>query len=175
MDEEINYLYLKGNKNSSTVVFSKTYMNVVRVELCYADLPVKNKYESIILDIEEFRSGNTDEGIDVIASRDTNSPIRGFFMTMPVSDQEEGSRRIFRETSDYLYGINFSTPLSFTKLTTRILDQTGKQGHDDCHILVLRVISKEPPTVKRVNPQQQRPQRPVILVPQPRNLIPQTR
>lgn len=166
MEEETYYLTIRSSTNGSTLIFSQTYSNVVRVELCYADVPVKKKGEPITLDVEEFRNGFTDEGVDVITSREANSPVRGFFATLPVENEAEG-RRIFRETSDYLYGINFPTPLTFTRLTTRILDASGKAGAESGHTMVIRVITRRNPPRPSPPPRQQQSQRPIVLVPQP--------
>lgn len=172
MEEETHYLTLKSSNNASTLIFSQQYSNVTRVELCYASVPVKEKGEPIVLDIEELRTGYTDEGLDVIKSRETTSPVRGFFITIPVDALEPGENRIFKETSDYLYGINYSTPLNFTRLTTRVLDQSGKPGHEGGHTIVLRIISRRlsdplppPPQQPRRAPPPRNSQRPVIMIP----------
>jgi len=173
MEEEVHYLTLKSSNNASTLIFSQQYSNVTRVELCYASIPVKEKNEPVVLDIEEFRTGYTDEGLDVIRSRETTSPVRGFFATIPAEGLEEGERRIFKETSDYLYGINYTTPINFTRLTTRVLDQSGKPGFEEGHTIVLRIISRrisEPREPPRQPPRRPLPprnsQRPVIMIPQ---------
>lgn len=170
MEEEIHYLMLKSSTNASTLIFSQQYSNVTRVELCYASIPVKVKDEPLVMDIEELRTGYTDEGLDVIRSRETTSPVRGFFATIPVDGLEEGERRIFKETSDYLYGINYTTPINFTRLTTRVLDQNGKPGLEDGHTIVLRIISRRIAELPRQPPRRPLPprnsQRPVIMIPQ---------
>ena len=172
MEEEVHYLTLKSSGNTSTLIFSQQYSNVTRVELCYASISVKESGEPIVLDIEEFRTGFTDEGLDVIKSRETTSPVRGFFVTIPTDGVDAGEKRIFRETSDYLYGIDYSTPINFTRLTTRVLDQSGKPGLEEGHTLVLRIISRrsnEPQTPIRPPRRPMPPrnsQRPVIMIPQ---------
>lgn len=172
MEEETHYLTLKSTSNASTLIFSQQYSNVTRVELCYASVPVKEINEPIVLDIEEFRTGYTDEGLDVIKSRETTSPVRGFFITIPTDNLEPGEKRIFKETSDYLYGINYSTPINFTRLTTRVLDQSGKPGFEEGHTIVLRIISRRlsepqpPPRQPRRPPPPRNSQRPVIMIPQ---------
>jgi len=170
--EETHYLTLKSSGNASTLIFSQQYSNITRVELCYASIPVKDKDESIVLDIEELRTGYTDEGLDVIRSRETTSPVRGFYAVIPTDGIEQGHRRIFKETSDYLYGINYPTPINFTRLTTRILDQSGKPGHEDGHTIVLRIISRREVPQQPIPPRRpptappRNSQRPVIMVPQ---------
>ena len=161
----VYYIQLEGKTNFSTMLFNRTYTNVARVDVCYAELSGEEN-KPIVVDVQELRTPFCEDGRDINEER-TIPVSQGSFFTLPGRE----ALRIFRENTDYAYGINYSPPISFNRLTTRILDINGKPINDARHVLVLRITSvadrevppapvfRQPPTRQQVQRQ-----RPIYLV-----------
>lgn len=160
---DIHYIHIEGKTNFSTMLYNKTFANVVKVDVCYAELTGKEN-EPIILDIQELRTQFTENGRDIQEER-TLPVSQGFFFTLPGRD----ALRIFKENTDFVYGINYSPPINFNRLTLRIIDKDGKPNVNDRHVVMLRVhclksVAPERPQARPQRPPQPVRQRPIYLV-----------
>ena len=140
-DSEVHYLYIEGTSNVSTRQFQEVYRNIYQVDLVYAEATVFTGDNSIVYDIEELRTPFTDSA--VTAGSDS-SKIRGFFATIPTNGVAAGSVRYFQENADFKYSVQYKNPVSFDKLTIRVLDSAGSLGTDDDHKILLRVHMGNP-------------------------------
>lgn len=140
-DSEVHYLYIEGTSNVSSRQFQEIYRNVYQVDLVYAEATVFTGDNTIVYDIEELRTPFTDSALTAGAD---GSKIRGYFAIIPPNGVAAGSVRYFQENADFKYSVQYKNPVSFDKLTIRVLDSAGSLGTAAGHKILLRVHCGNP-------------------------------